>query len=104
MQPKEFACGVDSFGPADLPSFLTTVPAYWQGYLAGTTRAIGDPATAAGRALLKARSPLTYVAQIARPLLVAQGANDSRVNQAQSDDRESHAGASSAGDLSALHE
>lgn len=85
MQPKEFACGVDSFGPANLQTFLATVPAYWQAENGQFVRAIGDPATAAGRTLLKERSPLTYVAQIERPLLVAQGANDARVNRAESD-------------------
>lgn len=85
MRPKEFACGVDSFGPANLKTFLATVPPYWQADYTQFTRAIGDPATAAGRALLKERSPLTYVAQIARPLLVAQGANDARVNEKESE-------------------
>lgn len=85
MRPKAFACGVDSFGPADLQTFLKTIPAYWQDSYTQFTRAIGDPATPAGRTLLRDRSPLTYVSQIARPLLVAQGANDARVNEAQSD-------------------
>jgi dipeptidyl aminopeptidase/acylaminoacyl peptidase len=85
MRPNEFACGVDSFGPANLQSFLATVPPYWQSEYTLFTRAIGDPATRGGRDLLKERSPLTYVAQIARPLLVAQGANDARVNEKESD-------------------
>ena len=38
-----------------------------------------------GWAFLKARSPLTHVNQIRRPLLIAQGANDPRVKQAESD-------------------
>lgn len=85
MRPKEFACGIDSFGPANLRTFLATIPPYWQSDYTQFTRAIGDPATPAGRALLTERSPLTYVGQIARPLLVAQGANDARVNHAESD-------------------
>ena len=35
--------------------------------------------------MLKARSPLTYVDQIKRPLLIGQGANDPRVSQRESD-------------------
>jgi dipeptidyl aminopeptidase/acylaminoacyl peptidase len=85
MRPQEFACGVDSFGPANLQTFLATIPPYWQSGYTQFARAIGDPATSAGRTLLKESSPLTYVSQIARPLLVAQGANDSRVNRAESD-------------------
>jgi dipeptidyl aminopeptidase/acylaminoacyl peptidase len=46
---------------------------------------VGDPRTEEGRALLRAHSPLTYVDRIARPLLIAQGANDPRVKQAESD-------------------
>jgi dipeptidyl aminopeptidase/acylaminoacyl peptidase len=85
MRPNEFACGVDSFGPANLQTFLAAVPPYWQSEYTLFTRAIGEPTTPVGRALLKERSPLTYAAQIARPLLVAQGANDARVNRAESD-------------------
>jgi acetyl esterase/lipase len=49
------------------------------------TRRIGDPRTEEGRKLLEERSPLTLVDRIARPLLIAQGANDPRVKQAESD-------------------
>src|SRR5262249_44083533 len=48
-------------------------------------RRIGDPRTAEGRELLKQRSPLTYVERISKPLLIAQGANDPRVKQAEAD-------------------
>jgi dipeptidyl aminopeptidase/acylaminoacyl peptidase len=49
-----------------------------------TTR-VGDHRTEEGRALLKRHSPLTYADRICRPLLIAQGANDPRVKQAESD-------------------
>jgi dipeptidyl aminopeptidase/acylaminoacyl peptidase len=35
--------------------------------------------------LLRERSPLTYVDNIKRPLLIGQGANDPRVKQAEAD-------------------
>ncbi|NDD14353.1 MAG: hypothetical protein EB072_17355, partial [Betaproteobacteria bacterium] len=41
--------------------------------------------TPEGLALLKERSPLYKASQIVRPLLIGQGANDPRVNQAESD-------------------
>ena len=44
---------------------------------------VGDPATDAD--FLRSRSPLTYVDRIAVPLLIAQGANDPRVKQAESE-------------------
>ena len=37
------------------------------------------------KALLHERSPLTHIAKIKKPLLIAQGANDPRVKQAESD-------------------
>ncbi len=48
-------------------------------------RRMGDPTTEAGKALLKERSPLTYADRIKKPLLIGQGANDPRVNVAESD-------------------
>ena len=46
---------------------------------------MGNPTTEDGRALLKAASPLTYADKIKKPLLIGQGANDPRVNKAESD-------------------
>jgi dipeptidyl aminopeptidase/acylaminoacyl peptidase len=46
---------------------------------------MGDPGTPEGQALLKERSPLTYADAIKKPLLIGQGANDPRVNVAESD-------------------
>jgi dipeptidyl aminopeptidase/acylaminoacyl peptidase len=46
---------------------------------------MGDPTTEEGRALLTERSPLTHADKIRRPLLIGQGANDPRVNVAESD-------------------
>jgi len=46
---------------------------------------IGDPTTEEGRKFLAERSPLTHVDKIKRPLLIAQGANDQRVKQNESD-------------------
>ena len=46
---------------------------------------VGDPNTAEGKALLVERSPLTYANKIKTPLLVAQGANDPRVNRREAE-------------------
>jgi dipeptidyl aminopeptidase/acylaminoacyl peptidase len=46
---------------------------------------VGDHRTEEGRKLLAARSPLTYVDRIKKPLLIGQGANDPRVKQAEAD-------------------
>lgn len=83
--PEVFACGVDIVGPSNLNTLLASVPAYWEAGRRQMYRRMGDPGTPDGAALLKERSPLTRADQIRRPLLIGQGANDPRVNQAESD-------------------
>ncbi len=83
--PERFACAVDIVGPSNLITLLESIPPYWEPMRALFTTRVGDPATEEGRALLKERSPLTYADRIERPLLIAQGANDPRVKQAESD-------------------
>ena len=83
--PDTFACGVDIVGPSNLNTLLKTIPPYWQAIRAQFVRSMGDPDTAEGQALLKERSPLTMADQIKRPLLIGQGANDPRVNKAESE-------------------
>jgi dipeptidyl aminopeptidase/acylaminoacyl peptidase len=83
--PEVFACGVDIVGPSNLITLLETIPPYWKPMLELFTTRVGDLRTEEGQTLLKAHSPLTYVDRIARPLLIAQGANDPRVKQAESD-------------------
>ncbi|MEO8151939.1 MAG: S9 family peptidase [Rhizobacter sp.] len=83
--PTTFACGVDIVGPSNLFTLLKTIPAYWEAGRQQFYRRIGDPTTEAGRAVLKERSPLNSAEKISRPLLIGQGANDPRVNVAESD-------------------
>lgn len=83
--PETFACGVDIVGPSNLFTLLETVPPYWKPLIQQFHRRMGDPTTEAGRALLKERSPLTFVDRIKRPLLIGQGATDPRVNIRESD-------------------
>jgi dipeptidyl aminopeptidase/acylaminoacyl peptidase len=85
MFPETFACGVDLVGPVNLITLLESMPPYWKPTLEMFTMRVGDFRTEEGRALLKKHSPLTYVNQICRPLLIGQGANDPRVKQAESD-------------------
>jgi len=83
--PETFACGVDIVGPSNLLTLIENVPPYWMPMLPVLTQRMGDPATEEGRQLLEERSPLSRVDQIRKPLLIAQGANDPRVKQAESD-------------------
>ena len=85
MTPEKFACGLDVVGPSNLNTLLESIPAYWKAFFEDLARRVGDPRTEDGRKLLTERSPLTYADQIQRPLLIAQGANDPRVKQAEAD-------------------
>lgn len=83
--PEKFTCGVDIVGPSNLATLLASIPPYWKAFYDDMARRIGDPRTDEGRKLLAERSPLTHVDAIKRPLLIAQGANDPRVKQAEAD-------------------
>jgi dipeptidyl aminopeptidase/acylaminoacyl peptidase len=83
--PELYVCGVDVVGPSNLETLLRTIPPYWESIRADLYRAIGDIDTAAGLAQARERSPLFCAANIRKPLLIAQGANDPRVKQAESD-------------------
>jgi dipeptidyl aminopeptidase/acylaminoacyl peptidase len=85
MTPDAFACGVDIVGPSSLITLIESVPPYWKPMLDIFYNRIGDPRTEAGRQFLLERSPITYVAEITKPLLIGQGANDPRVKQAEAD-------------------
>jgi dipeptidyl aminopeptidase/acylaminoacyl peptidase len=83
--PETFACGVDIVGPSNLETLLDTIPPYWAPLVKIFHERMGNPDSEEGLALLKAASPLYKADQITKPLLIAQGANDPRVKQAESD-------------------
>ena len=83
--PERFACAVAIVAPSNLNTLLASIPPYWESLKEQLYRRVGDPRTDSGKALLKERSPLTYVDQISKPLLIGQGANDPRVKQAEAD-------------------
>ncbi|MCI4569068.1 S9 family peptidase [Lysobacter sp. CFH 32150] len=83
--PDTFKCGVDIVGPSNLNTLLSTIPPYWASFFEQFARRVGDPRTPEGKQLLAERSPLTHVDAIKKPLLIAQGANDPRVKQAEAD-------------------
>ncbi len=83
--PDAFRCGVALCAPANLETLLATTPPYWAHIFESLARRIGDPRTADGRNLLRARSPVNFAGRMTTPLLIAQGANDVRVKRAESD-------------------
>ena len=81
--PDEYCCGVDIVGPSNLITLLQTIPPYWKTLMTQMRRRIGNLETEAE--FIKSRSPLFKADKIKKPLLIAQGANDPRVKQAESD-------------------
>ena len=81
--PDLYAAGVDYVGVSNLFTFLKAIPPYWKPYLEMLHEMIGHPEKE--KDLLTAASPVFHSEKIKVPLLIAQGANDPRVNKAESD-------------------
>src|SRR5579859_2411927 len=81
--PDLFCCAVDIVGPSNLVTLIKTIPPYWSTFLATFHNRVGNPDTE--EEFLRSRSPLFKVDQIKIPMLIAQGANDPRVKQAESE-------------------
>ncbi len=81
--PEVFACAVAASAPVNLNTLLTSYPPYWTPVIAQAHLRVGNPETEAD--FLSSRSPLSRADQIRIPVLIAQGANDPRVPQAESE-------------------
>jgi dipeptidyl aminopeptidase/acylaminoacyl peptidase len=81
--PDLFRCAVDVCGPSNIRTLIESIPPYWSPMIAQFHRRVGDPETDAD--FLWSRSPLSRVDDIRIPLLIAQGANDPRVKQAEAE-------------------
>lgn len=98
FSPDVFSCAVDICGPSNLKTVLDRVPFYWEFPASPlsdksvfyTKNAFikscgGDPDTESGSAYLHSCSPLNYVDNIKKPLLLVHGANDPIVAGSESD-------------------
>ena len=83
--PDLYAAGVSIVGPSNLITLLESIPPYWEAGRKMFHERMGDPTTPEGKAQLERQSPLNSADKIKTPLLVVQGANDPRVNKAESD-------------------
>jgi dipeptidyl aminopeptidase/acylaminoacyl peptidase len=83
--PDLYAAAVDIVGPSNIITLLDSVPPYWEAVRIGLYARMGDPTTAEGRAQMMKHSPANFTGNIKTPLLVAQGANDPRVNRSESE-------------------
>lgn len=81
--PQLYRCAVDYVGVSNLLTFMDTIPPYWRPMLAMMHEQVGHPVD--DRRQLEATSPALHADRIKCPLFIAQGANDPRVNRAESD-------------------
>ena len=81
--PELYACGVDYVGVSNLFTFMKTIPPYWKPMLEMMYEQVGDPEK--DKEMMEKYSPALHADKIKAPLFIAQGANDPRVNKAESD-------------------
>lgn len=83
--PDLYAAAVDVVGPSNLITLMDSIPPYWEAARKMFAVRMGDPGTPEGKKLLMEESPLNSADKIKTPLLVAQGANDPRVNKREAE-------------------
>jgi dipeptidyl aminopeptidase/acylaminoacyl peptidase len=81
--PELYAAAVDYVGVSNLFTFMNTIPPYWRPFMPKFHEMVGHPERDKER--LARTSPALHVERIQTPLFIAQGANDPRVNKAESD-------------------
>ncbi len=84
FHPDAFEVGINIFGVTNWVRTLKSIPPWWESFKEALYDEMGDPATDEERH--RSISPLFHAANITKPLLVVQGANDPRVLQAESDE------------------
>jgi dipeptidyl aminopeptidase/acylaminoacyl peptidase len=82
LTPELYTCAVDYVGVANMFTFMKTIPPYWEPFRQMFYEMVGDPVK--DSLMLAEVSPAFMVNRIKCPLFVAQGANDPRVNIAES--------------------
>jgi dipeptidyl aminopeptidase/acylaminoacyl peptidase len=83
VTPTLYAAAVDYVGVSNLFTFMNTIPPYWKPLLDMMYEMVGHPEKDSLQ--MEATSPALNAHRIMTPLFVAQGANDPRVNIAESD-------------------
>ena len=83
LSPELYAAGIDYVGISNIFTFMNSIPPYWEPYRKMLYEMVGDPKT--DSLMLAEVSPVFLVDKIKAPLFIAQGANDPRVNKAESE-------------------
>lgn len=78
--PEYWRACVDIFGPSNLFTFYNSVPEHWKPVM---DQWLGNPERDKEKFIED--SPITYLKNMTKPMLVIQGANDPRVVKAESD-------------------
>ncbi len=81
--PDLYACGVDYVGVSNIFTWMEAFPPYWEPFIAMVKEMVGDPE--AEPEFIRSISPIFHTDKIEVPMLVAQGANDPRVKQEESE-------------------
>lgn len=80
--PDLFRCAIALCAPSNLETLLASMPPHWGPMAAEFYASVGHPSETD---FLRSRSPLFHAQKMKIPLLIAQGANDPRVPQSESD-------------------
>lgn len=81
--PELYCCAVDFVGVSNLFTWIEAFPPYWRPFLEMVYEMVGHPERDKER--FEATSPIFHIDKIQCPLFVAQGANDPRVRQEESE-------------------
>ncbi|WP_369615425.1 prolyl oligopeptidase family serine peptidase [Flavobacterium sp. CFS9] len=83
--PDLYSCGVDYVGVSNIFTFFNSFPEYWKPYKEMVKEIWYDLDNPKEAEIAKEVSPIFQIDKIKKPLFVAQGANDPRVNINESD-------------------
>jgi len=83
--PELYAAGISFVGPSNIITLLNSIPPYWGPMRKMFHTRVGDPDDPEDYNRLVEQSPLFSAENIKAPLMVVQGANDPRVDKAESD-------------------
>ncbi len=83
--PDLYGAAVDIVGPSNLITLMESIPPYWEAARKVFAVRMGDVSTKEGKEMLASESPINSAGAIKTPLLVAQGANDPRVNRREAE-------------------
>lgn len=83
--PNLYKCGIDYIGISNLFTYFETIPEYWKPYIEEIYEEWYNPKNEADRKIMTEVSPALNADKITKPLFIAHGANDPRVNINEAD-------------------